>query len=118
MERLVETICTLVSIAEEQLPREHFEELDNDGATIIGYLEELKMYRDLEAQGLLLKLPCNVGDTVYCLKYNNGVWEGIEPHTIKTLLYIVQLVENGFIGDLVFLTKEEAEVKLKELQNE
>lgn len=28
------------------------------------YLEELMKYRKLEEQGRLLKLPCNVGDTV------------------------------------------------------
>ena len=31
------------------------------------YLEELKRYRDLEEQGLLLRLPCKVGDTVYAI---------------------------------------------------
>ena len=29
------------------------------------YLEELKQYRYAEEQGLLLRLPCKVGDTVY-----------------------------------------------------
>lgn len=31
------------------------------------WLEELKEYRDLEEQGLLLKLPCKAGDTVYII---------------------------------------------------
>lgn len=28
-------------------------------------LEELKSYKDLEEQGLLVRLPCKVGDTVW-----------------------------------------------------
>lgn len=29
------------------------------------WLEELKSYKDLEEQGLLVRLPCKVGDTVW-----------------------------------------------------
>lgn len=29
------------------------------------WLEELKSYKDLEEQGLLVRLPCKVGDTMY-----------------------------------------------------
>ena len=32
------------------------------------YLQELQHYKQLEEQGLLLVLPCKVGDTVYCLE--------------------------------------------------
>ena len=31
------------------------------------YLEELKRYRDLEEQGLLLRSPCEVGTKVYAI---------------------------------------------------
>lgn len=64
MERLTDAVCTLVSIAEEYITREQFEELDECGATIIDCLYKLKQYEDLEEQGLLLKLPCKVGDVV------------------------------------------------------
>ena len=30
-------------------------------------LDKLKEYQNLEEQGLLLKLPCKVGDTVFCI---------------------------------------------------
>lgn len=36
----------------------------------VHFLEELKQYRDLEEQGLLLRLPCKVGDTVYYIENN------------------------------------------------
>lgn len=40
------------------------------------YLEELKEYRKAEEQGLLLRLPCKVGDTVYSYcEYNGNVME-------------------------------------------
>lgn len=69
---------------------------------------KLKAYEDAEEQGLLLRLPCKVGDTVYLLKYRVGDWE-VEPYTIKTLGYVLQLIEHGLIGELAFLTPEEAE---------
>lgn len=33
--------------------------------SVCEYMQKLKEYKDLEEQGLLLKLPCKVGDTVY-----------------------------------------------------
>lgn len=87
--------------------------------------EKLRKYEDAEEQGLLLKLPCKVGDTVYV------------PHRGKIQEMIIQMVSwnetsfffswtlnsgiypwlDGFgdmnIGKTVFLTKEEAEEKLK-----
>ena len=44
------------------------------------YLEELKRYRDLDEQGLLLRLPCKVGDTVYYI--SDGF---IEPCTVEVI---------------------------------
>lgn len=32
---------------------------------VCNWLEELKHYKNLEEQGLLVKLPCKVGDTIY-----------------------------------------------------
>ena len=87
-------------------------------------------YRKLEEQGLLLKFPCKVGDKVYSVtrnfiskyiicsiqKYTEGFFfnwkceEGIYANT------------RGFtefeIGKTVFLTKEEAEQKLKEMESD
>jgi hypothetical protein len=92
------------------------------------WLEELKEYEDLEEQGLLLKLPCKIGDTVYSItrdfiseykicsieKYLEGFffnW-GCEKGIYKNI--------RGFthfeIGKTVFLTKEEAEQELKRME--
>lgn len=82
-----------------------------------GLLEkELQQYRDLEEQGLLLKLPCKEGDTVYKLWYSNGIPYRIQELKIRTLENVVSIVKHNLLGERVFLTKEEAEQKLKELQ--
>ena len=41
------------------------EECKNDHIALKGYLEELKQYRDAEKSGLMVHLPCKVGDTVW-----------------------------------------------------
>ena len=38
-----------------------------DDEEIDAVYEKLKAYEDLEEQGLLLRLPCKVGDTIYCI---------------------------------------------------
>lgn len=43
------------------------EECKNEHATLLEMLQELKQYKDLEKQGLLLKCRCKVGDRVYCI---------------------------------------------------
>ena len=91
--------------------------------------EKLREYEDLEEQGLLLKLPCKVGDTVYSITrdfiseynirnficYDNGNiffdWKGVKG---------IYLNIKGFhiddIGKTVFLTKEAAEKALERLE--
>ena len=68
--------------------------------------EKLGRYEDLEEQGLLLRLPCKVGDTVYCimtgLSYKN-------PSIFK-MKFGYELIKH--FGKRVFLTKEEAEAAL------
>lgn len=42
---------------------------DYDGASILTgrVVDKLADYEDLEEQGLLLRLPCKIGDTVWCV---------------------------------------------------
>lgn len=84
--------------------------------------EKLKEYEDLEEQGRLVKLPCKVGDTVYYIKNENILNELIVySFDIRPLQHFVcddsgtRLNFNQF-GKTVFLTKSEAEAKLKELR--
>lgn len=94
------------------------------------WLKELKSYKDLEEQGLLVRLPCKVGDTVY-VPTRNFVSElritmvSINMHEA----YFSWMLNSGIypnldgfsgnkLGKTVFLTREEVEKKLKELKNE
>ena len=69
--------------------------------------EKLGEYEDLEEQGLLLKLPCKVGDTVYLIKSDGKV----VPITAD-MQFLGVLWDD--CGKEWFLTQEEAEAKLKE----
>lgn len=102
---------------------EQAKKVDDVGLTT-HILQELKEYRDLEEQGLLLKLPCKVGDTLYFVSRNKIIEELIVLKITYQDKFIITFrdesndignVSEKYIGKTVFLTKEEAEEKLKEL---
>jgi hypothetical protein len=72
---------------------------------------KLKEYEDLEEQGRLIKLPCKVGDGVY---YILGI-PNKTPCVIDKCKF--ELSDINKIGKTLFLTREEAEAKLKELRD-
>lgn len=74
------------------------------------WLTQLKEYQQLEKQGRLIKLPCKVGDDVY---YILGI-PNKTPCTIDKCTF--GLSDINKIGKTLFLTKSEAEAKLKELR--
>lgn len=99
-------------------------------------MEKLADYEDSEEQGLLLRLPCKVGDKVYQISENF-----IEPCTVETIFLGNYRDRNGNwcnmaeiyydrydcpyvstemyftdIGETVFLTETEAEAKLAEME--
>lgn len=101
------------------------------------YREQLKEYKQLEEQGRLIKLPCKVGDTVWdndcgrpcaytITAFSFGECEEYicEPVTTKEVVFyyanssgsITGSFAESEIGKTVFLTKSEAEEKLKELR--
>ena len=91
------------------------------------YLEELKRYRDLEEQGLLLRLPCPIGTTVYNITWWDCVQEKVKVdgktfyrtvHKHKVSKSTFSLLDISDFGKTVFLTQEEAEQKLKEMEND
>lgn len=102
---------------------------------------KLKDIEGLEEQGLLLRLPCKVGDTVYCVyerytkcseneqefdEYSCQGCECLECDSHKELYVQSQkaysldwIIPNlKRFGKTVFLTKAEAEQKLKEMESE
>lgn len=85
--------------------------------TIKEAIDKLAEYEDLEEQGLLIRLPCKVGDTVYVIYSPNKL---VLPYTYKTvrienLLKIVEYLEKGLFGKTVFLTHEVAEAALQKM---
>lgn len=97
------------------------------------WLEELKSYKDLEEQGLLVRLPCKVGDTVY--RVNAGAKQPIIPMTVSEIHFLCyknervvrfDAISKGDMGEIcyrledigriVFLTHEEAVNKLEEMK--
>ena len=100
-------------------------------ARILTYEEANKWqeYKDLEEQGLLVRLPCKVGDTVY-VPTRNFISE------LRIIMIAVNMYGayfrwmlnsgiypklDGFsrseLGKTVFLTRKEAEKKLEEMKN-
>ena len=99
-------------------------------------LQKLADYEDLEEQGRLIKLPCKIGDIIY--RVNAGAKEPVIKMIVLQVNY-KQLREDRIIiridamndndmgescylledfGKNVFITKSEAEAKLKELRGE
>ena len=84
-------------------------------------IEKLATYEDLEEQGLLVRLPCPIGTTVWdiCgMDIRENVVCGIEcGKNGKQFLWANHDEWLGELNDLVFLTREEAEKKLEEMKN-
>lgn len=85
--------------------------------TIDDVIDKLAEYEDAEEQGLLLRLPCKVGDIIYQIWYVDDKPE-IAEMKIATLNNLVALMEYGDFGKTVFLTKAEAEQKLKGMESD
>ena len=87
----------------------------------ISAARKLAEYEDLEEQGLLVRLPCPIGTTVWdiCgMDIRENVVSGIEcGKDGKQFLWANHDEWLGELNDLVFLTREEAEKKLEEMKN-
>lgn len=110
----------------------------SEARKILNLATKLKEYEDLEEQGLLLRLPCKVGDTLYKIivdKYTKCSLhdkefslncEYCEEKCDSKAIYVIKdfivfdineiIFYMKSIGKTVFLTKSEAEAKLKELR--
>lgn len=109
-----------------------FEKCDGLGASskcdnceiMTSVCEKLGKYEDLEEQGLLLRLPCKVGTSVYMVEQDCEDALDCMREDCEGCPYLYSFVEeNKFdaymlenIGNTVFLTKSEAEQKLKEME--
>lgn len=102
------------------------------------WLEELKSYKDLEEQGLLVMLPDDLNRILYQVNYRWKCTEYGEENNkceiydckcecdIRKEYYIAEVdlqyipIKSYYncLGEFLFLTREEAEKKLEELKNE
>ena len=91
-------------------------------------IETLGKYEDLDEQGLLLRLPCKVGDNIYSIKpYGieeasiTGISEADDIDCFCFEIYIDpdfhEIIALEEFNDTWFLTKAEAEAKLKEMES-
>ena len=91
-------------------------------------IERLAEYEDLEEQGLMVRLPVPIGTTVYEFEPLNKIVKGCTARTvIKYTMYDDSIWFNfadGYMKDIkdfgktVFLTREAAEQKLKEMESD
>lgn len=101
------------------------------------WLEELKSYKEAEEQGLLVRLPCKVGDMVWDNDFGHPVSYEInafsygycdsyvEPNIEDEIIFYYENYNGSItgafpmseIGKSVFLTRDEAEKKLEEMKN-
>ena len=95
--------------------------LDDKCSLMLDACKKLAEYEQLEEQGLLVRLPCPIGTTVWdiCgMDIRENVLSGIEYcKDGKWFLWANEDEWLGELGELVFITREEAEKKLEESQN-
>ena len=134
MERLTKTYSDGTHAAADNLP------CGENSYTYKGLLlERLAEYEEAEEQGLLLRLPCKVGSPLYkvykkptkCTAYgeykDDYACQGCEKECDSSYVWDIYKYKADIktivclsdeIGKTVFLTKAEAEQKLKEMESD
>lgn len=130
MERLkLETIENIIGVEKTTIDAfEKYGECASLDKCILMGMEELKQYRIAEEQGLILRLPCKVGDVLWCT--DNKKTESFIVKEFKICAYKINRVEiyfenasgfglclfDGTLDEGWFLTKEEAEQALAKMK--
>lgn len=86
--------------------------IDIDDDDVKDAIHKLADYEDAEEQGLLLRLPCKVGDTVWGIIRYFFRDRKQNPYEIYKCKFDLSMLQE--LGKTVFLTKEEAESALAE----
>ena len=90
-------------------------------------IQKLAEYENAEEQGLLLRLPCPIDTTVYNITWWDNKKEKVKVdgktfyrtvHKHKVSKSKFSLIDIYDFGKTVFLTKAEAEQKLKEMESD
>ena len=131
MERLTKNIldpmmlCPVLKTLDDKNAYCQSQHCDCDNCRLGKQLVKLAYYENLKEQGLLLKLPCKVCDTVY------KIYDKVYEFKVIAMYFendnLVMVIENmdlsmsislsiNEVGKYVFLTKEEAEKALAEME--
>lgn len=94
-----------------QKQRDGLYRLDSNKAFLQDGLKKLYEYEDAEEQGLLIKLPCKVGDMVYIIHVVSGGGRYADDKFIEPVKFGYWCLDNW--SKTVFLTREAAEEALK-----
>ena len=122
MERLTEKVFGFVQLKAcgndfcKETCAEHDEEKSCNNCPIQNSFDKLAEYEDLEEQGLLLRLPCKVGDTVYKIINQRDSFDDTVYQIVSATIFELSMIDK--IGKTVFLAKAEAEWKLKEMESD
>ena len=138
MERLaLDEILKLVNEAAVQMELDNCKECSENYKQIAEYLEELKSYKDLEKQDLLVRLPDDLNRVLYQINYRWTECTEYGEENNKCEIYDckcecdsrkeyyidevgLQYIPTGSyynrLGKTVFLTREEAVNKLEEMK--
>lgn len=124
-------IPMLMAVCGINLPYWRIDRADNLHSYLSGdAADKLAAYEDAEEQGLLVRLPCKVGDTVYAptrniiseFRVSQFDFGGYEKPYLWVEWYLTKGITGNFridgiraseIGKTVFLSREEAEAALK-----
>ncbi len=92
----------------------------------LALLNHIRELAEADKDGRVVVLPCKVGDKVWFETYKNSARDciGIQPHEVARISVDIivpgEIVDTGFpadqVGRTVFLTKEEAEKALAEME--
>ena len=122
MPQMVERIVQEMQEEQERYICKVLKELNIDEGILAKQTQEiqrlndlLQEYKDLEEQGLLLRLPCKIGDTVYLVSTcGRSDIDGRFIRVIEEKTFSEFWLRD--IGKTVFLTYGEAVARLKELE--
>lgn len=100
---------------------------------LVEWLEELKSYKEAEEHGLLVRLPCKVGTEVFAILSRDSHCTKCQIKKIeirptifgKICCFAEPVAQRGCcfryfdteFGKVIFLTREEAEKKLEEMES-
>lgn len=84
------------------------------------YIDKLAAYEDAEEQGLLVRLPCKVGDTVYKVVKKSVDLTGYRMEwgwetVVEAVKFRIGMADS--VGKTVFLTRNQAEEALKRAED-